>query len=94
MAVSRQFTFTGSGANGGVITATLQLNDGAANLGTVLFNFNLPATNNFGSGTFIVIPDHGPAAPYPSTINVSGLAGFVSMVTVTLTNLSHQYPGQ
>ncbi len=90
--VPRQFTFTGSGVNGGVITAMLQLNDGTANLGTVPFYFNLPATNNFGSGTSIVIPDHGPAAPYPSTINVSGMAGFVSKVTVTLTNLSHQYP--
>ncbi len=90
--VSRQFTFTGSGTNGGVITAVLQLKDGAASLGTVSFYFNLPATNSFGNGGLIVIPDHGPATPYPSTITVSGMAGVVSKVTVTLTNLSHQFP--
>lgn len=31
----------------------------------------------------------GPASPYPSTVDVSGLAGTVSAVTVTLSGLSH-----
>ncbi len=90
--ISEPFTFTGAGTNGGAITAVLQLTDGAANLGTVSFVFNLPATNTFGNGTLITIPDHGPATPYPSTVTVSGMAGFVSKVTVTLTNFSHQFP--
>lgn len=90
--VSRQFTFTGSGANGGIITAMLQLQDGTASLGTVSFYFNLPATNTFGNSAAIVIPDYGPASPYPSTITVSGMTGVISKVTVTLTNLSHQFP--
>lgn len=90
--VSRQFSFTGSGINGGIITAMLQLQDGAANLGTVTFYFNLPATNTFANGALIMIPDHGPATPYPSTILVSGVTGVVSRLTVTLTNLSHQFP--
>lgn len=89
---SKQFAFTGGGTNGGVITAVLQLTDGAANLGTVTFAFNLPATNTFGNGAGITIPDHGPATPYPSTISVSGMAGYVSKVTATLTNLGHEFP--
>ncbi len=34
----------------------------------------------------------GPASPYPSTINVAGLAGTVTRVTVTLNGLSHTFP--
>ncbi|MFY9573415.1 MAG: right-handed parallel beta-helix repeat-containing protein, partial [Blastocatellia bacterium] len=33
-----------------------------------------------------------PATPYPSTINVSGVSGTTSKVTVTLTGLSHTFP--
>ena len=40
-AVSRPFTFTASGTCGGTLTATLQLQDGTANLGTVTFNIRL-----------------------------------------------------
>ena len=31
-----------------------------------------------------------PAGPYPSSINVSGIAGTVGKVTVTISNLTHQ----
>lgn len=40
----------------------------------------------------ISIPDSGPATPYPSTIQVSGLTSAVFRVRVTLTNLAHTYP--
>ncbi|MEP7014718.1 MAG: dockerin type I domain-containing protein [Verrucomicrobiota bacterium] len=40
---SRPFTFTASGTCGGTITATLQLQDGATNLGTVTYTFTLGA---------------------------------------------------
>ena len=40
-AVAQPFTFTASGICGGTNTATLQLQDGAANLGTVTFSFRL-----------------------------------------------------
>ncbi|HEY6168232.1 MAG TPA: DUF11 domain-containing protein, partial [Verrucomicrobiae bacterium] len=39
-AASRNFSFTGAGTNGGVVTATLQLQDGPNNLGTVAFTFS------------------------------------------------------
>lgn len=41
--VTRSFSFTASGSCGGVITATLQLQDGALNLGTVAFTIRLGA---------------------------------------------------
>ena len=91
-AVANSYTFTVSGANGGIVTATLQLMDGNNNLGTINFPFNLPATNTFANTNVIIIPDHGPATPYPSIITVSNLAGVVSHATVTLSNFNHQFP--
>ncbi|HSU52683.1 MAG TPA: protease pro-enzyme activation domain-containing protein [Candidatus Dormibacteraeota bacterium] len=42
--VSRPFTFTANGSCGGTAMATLQLNDGAANLGTITFTLPLGTT--------------------------------------------------
>ena len=100
--VSKPFTFTAGGACGGAIVATLSLQDGVNDLGAVNFTFNL-GTAIINNGTFantapITIPSGapdvtiGPAMPYPSTINVAGLAGTISKVTVTLTNFSHTFP--
>jgi len=38
------------------------------------------------------IPASGPAAPYPATINVSGLTGTVQHVAVRLDQLTHTFP--
>ena len=46
--------------------------------------------NNLG----ISIPDSGPATPYPSTINVSGVTGTVTHVVVGLTDMTHTFPDQ
>jgi uncharacterized repeat protein (TIGR01451 family) len=91
-AVSRTFSFTASPSATGVVTATLQLQDGAINLGTVAFDFTLPQTSSLANTNSIIIPDHGSGAPYPSTINVSGLSGLVSTVTVTLNGVTHSFP--
>ena len=40
----------------------------------------------------IVVPDSGKATPYPSEINLSGLSGAVSKVTVELLGVSHTCP--
>ncbi len=90
--VSRAFVLRAGGANGGTLGVTLALTDGAQDLGTAVFNFMLPATNSFGNSTAIVIPDSGPATPYPATIVVSGLTGYTSKVTATISNLTHQFP--
>ena len=91
IAVSKPFTFTASGTNGGTITATLLLQDGANNLPPVIFNFPLPSVNGFANTNSMIIADSGPASLYPSTINVSGLSGLVGKITVTVTNLNHTY---
>lgn len=51
----------------------------------VVFSNTAPITIP-GTGT------SGPAAPYPSTITVSGLTGVVTDVNVTLTGVSHTFP--
>lgn len=51
------------------------------------------ATQTFANGTAISIPDSGNGSPYPSTIDVQGMAGVISKVVVTLHGLSHTYPG-
>ena len=88
----KSFSLTASGPNGGIVGVTLALQDGASNLGNATFNFNLPASSNFVNAFAIVIPDHGAATPYPSTIGVSGLTGVVGNVTATLSNFSHSFP--
>jgi len=90
---SRPFTFTAAGTNGQTITATFQLYDGATDLGQVLFSFALGQSPiRFANPAAITINDYSSATPYPSIINVSGLAGLVSKTTVTLSNLSHAWP--
>jgi subtilisin-like proprotein convertase family protein len=40
----------------------------------------------------ISIPDSGAANPYPATINVSGVEGLITGVTVSLYGISHTFP--
>ncbi|PSF35666.1 hypothetical protein C7H19_15605 [Aphanothece hegewaldii CCALA 016] len=46
----------------------------------------------FSNSNSITINDSSAASPYPSEINVSGLTGLITKVTVTLNNISHTYP--
>lgn len=89
--VARPFSFTANGANGTIVTATLQLQDGSNDLGLVGFSFTLPRLASFANSGSITIPQVGAAAPYPSTITVSGVTGTVGRVTATLNGLSHTY---
>ncbi|MEP7342406.1 MAG: S8 family serine peptidase [Acidobacteriota bacterium] len=101
-AVALPFTFTAGGTCGGTLTATLLLQDGATNLGTVNFNFTLGTaivnTATFTNNALITIPNGAPtttagtAMPYPSAISVSGLSGAISKVTVRLFNVNHTFP--
>ncbi|GIK36847.1 MAG: hypothetical protein BroJett011_06800 [Chloroflexota bacterium] len=103
--VGRPFTFRVNPALicGGTLTATLQLQDGAANLGTVAFEFTLGTTVSgpprvFANTGAIIVPagapasTNGAAAPYPATINVNGIVSPVSKVTATLTSVAHTFP--
>jgi uncharacterized repeat protein (TIGR01451 family) len=90
--VSRSFSFTSQSASGTGVVATLHLQDGANDLGTVDFVFAFPSIASFTNPVAIVIPDHGPATPYPSTISVAGLTGIVSKVAIGLNGLTHSFP--
>lgn len=55
----------------------------------------MPTTQTFSNLSNVGIPasgTSGEAGPYPSTINVSGMAGSVTDVNVTIVSLSHTYP--
>lgn len=96
----RAFSFTVAGNCGDTITLTLQLQDGANNLGTVTYSLRLGQITTNAPVTFsnpapITIPATrtvGVAAPYPANISVAGIIGSVIKVTVTINNLSHTWP--
>jgi large repetitive protein len=95
-AVARSFTFKAAADITSGPTATFQLRDERAtvtnDLGTITFVFNQPASTAWSNAAAILIPDHGAAAPYPSTIAVSGLTGVVVKASVTLNGLTHSFP--
>ena len=96
----RVFSFTANTTNGGMVVASLQLQDGPTNLGTVAFDFAMPVIATFWNTNemdipakqFVPQPESGPASPYPSAIVVSNVNGLVSDVSVTISNMTHSYP--
>src|SRR4030095_15035144 len=67
---ARPFTFVANGACGGTITATLRLQDGAADLGAVTFVISLGRTAAFFTQNFDSLTT--PALPAGWTTSVSG----------------------
>jgi uncharacterized repeat protein (TIGR01451 family) len=90
--VSRAFDFVVANTPGAELTATLQLQDGARNLGSVTFDFSVSASGGFTNNNVIIIPNSGQANTYPSTLNVSGVTGLVTKVKVHLRQFSHSFP--
>ncbi len=100
---SRSFSFVPAGTCGGTVTATLQLQDGPLDLGTVSFPLKLGTTVGNSYGPFanpgaiqvpgVLTSTSGVAGPYPSTINVSGITGTVTKVRARLLGMSHTFPG-
>lgn len=93
--VSRLFSFTASGTNGGTISATFQVQEqsGGTSYGRVTFTYVLgTGTTIFSNNAAITINDNGLASPYPASITVTGLVGTVSKVTALVTNLYHPSP--
>ncbi|HEY6168605.1 MAG TPA: proprotein convertase P-domain-containing protein, partial [Verrucomicrobiae bacterium] len=95
-AVGQSFALRPNGACGSTVPAAFQLQDGAADLGTVSFSLPLGSitagTNSFTNSSLITINDAAPATPYPSTIAISGFAGNVTKVTASVNGISHTYP--
>ena len=94
---SRDFAFTADAVCGSNITLTVQLQDGATNLGTVTYTMStgtqvMGAPVTFSNSTPIAIPNVGTATPYPSNITVSGLPSTIGAITVTLSGLAHTFP--
>ena len=102
--VSEPFTFKAIGSNGQNISATLDLQDGSRDLGTVAFGFTVGGgTISFTNSAAIILPE-GTNAPtmatnsiapgygYPSLINISGIPGFITKATVTFSNFAHSFP--
>jgi YVTN family beta-propeller protein len=58
-------------------------------VGRITTGLDQPA---FSNSAQIAVPTTGTASPYPSSINVSGLQGTVTDVTVRLTGISHSFP--
>lgn len=59
---------------------------------TMAINVNAAPGNDFSNATPIAILDNKAADPYPSVINVAGMRGPVSRVTVTLDGFNHTAP--
>ena len=101
-AVAREFelAISSAAACGSDVVATFALDDNGSDLGTVSFTIRTGAvvavTHTFSNAASIAVPavgTSGVGAPYPSNINVSGVSGTVTGVTITLRNFSHTFPG-
>ena len=99
------FSFGGSGSNRtmsvtpapgqtGSTLVTIVVSDGqlsASNNFTLTVTALTEATKSFTNAAAIMIPDEGASTPYPSTINVTGLGGTITNVTVVLRNLTQTW---
>jgi len=101
-AVARPFelAISSAAACGSDVVATLALSDNGTDLGTVTFTIRIGATvantYTFSNSASIAVPAAGTSgisAPYPSNIAVSGVAGTVTGVALTIRNFSHTFPG-
>jgi subtilisin-like proprotein convertase family protein len=100
--VSRPFTFVARGSCGDSFSATLKLQDGDNDLGTVTFPMRIGLLRQVTiaprSQSGLSIPDTprvsgvAPASIYPITITVPASIDPISKVTVTLFNFIHPSP--
>lgn len=90
---ARTVTITAQPGVQGRATITLVAADPANNRTTNQFTVDVRPTRErvFSNRGQIVINDNAGASPYPSTINVSGLVGTISKVTVTLHRFYHTF---
>jgi subtilisin-like proprotein convertase family protein len=78
----------------GVATNTVTVSDGTHSASTnFVLTVNPPPAGaaRFVNTNAITIPDVGAATPYPSTINVAGMSGTITNMTLTLSKINHQY---
>lgn len=87
----RTLTITPVGILDGQTTITVTATDGTSTPSTETFVLTVTRNLAFAAGA-VTIRDNGIADPYPSTVNVAGVSGLISRVTVTLLGFSHPYP--
>ena len=82
------------GAETGETTISMMVNDPEGLEASTTFIVTVLESSSplFANSSPIVINDKSIATPYPSTIEVSGIPGDITQVTVTLAQLDHQYP--
>ncbi|MBA3513667.1 MAG: carboxypeptidase regulatory-like domain-containing protein, partial [Pyrinomonadaceae bacterium] len=90
----RDFSFTAAGNCGDIITATLQLQDGANNLGTRTYGFTLgtltpPVTNTYSSGDIAVPVADFATVEIPITVADTGILSDVN----ARIRLNHTFDG-
>ncbi len=96
---SAPYSFTWSNVSAGSYSLTARaVYDAGSTVASMPANVAVTNVSGAGMVTFsnpsaITIPDSGAGTPYPSTINVSGMAGLINNVTLTLANLSHTWVG-
>ena len=91
---NRTVTVTPAGGLTGTANISIFVSDGTNVVGDTFLLTVLsaqPQTFSFTNTAAIAILDNSAASPYPSTINVTGMIGTISNVTVTLHSFSHQW---
>jgi subtilisin-like proprotein convertase family protein len=79
----------------GIATNTVTVSDGTNSVNTsfvLTVNPPPPGAARFVNTDVIAIPTNGPATPYPSTINVTGMSGTITDMTLTVSKFAHEYP--
>ncbi len=92
LGATRTLTVTPAAGQTGTTLITVTVSDGQLSSDrSFLFTVSQPGLGMaiFNSSAAITIPSAGVAMPYPSTIDVSGVPGPITNLTVTLKNLSH-----
>jgi subtilisin-like proprotein convertase family protein len=91
---NRTVTVTSASGQTGSVVIAISVSDGQSSVSTsfgVTVGSSQSGTKTFTNATAITIPSQGAVTPYPSTINVAGLGGMISNVTLTLRNLTHTW---
>ena len=91
---NRTVTVTPFSTQTGSSTISVTVSDGTNTANdTFLLTVTAPLTQSesFTNTTVINILDNQAASPYPSSINVSGVSGTISNVTVTIRSLNHTW---
>ena len=91
---NRTVTVTPAGSLTGTATITVAVSDGPNSVSTNFVVTVIPSittTKSFTNAAVITILDSSAGTPYPSPINVAGLSGTITNVTVTLRGLTHSW---